>query len=271
MRYGSTLLIGCGLLGLLATSGVRAQDTLASPFSEYFRLSAGLLSASSETELRLDGDDGTPGTAVSGEDDLGLRDKSNMGDVEMEIRIRERHRLRLNYFRIDRSAVQTIDRDIQFGDDLFEAGDEVESRLDWREFSITYGYTFLRRERFEVYGTFGLHLTEVSAAGEVDADDIREKENGVFPIPAIGAGTLVRISDRFHFEARGDYLQVSYEEIEGTMLDLRGSVVYRFNRNLALGGAYVFTQREAMSEEVGESGSFDLRHSGPELFLRITF
>ena len=271
MRDGSALLASCALVGVLATQGARAQEPLMSPTEDYFRLTAGLLSAGSETELRLDADDGTQGTVVSGEDDLGLRDKSDMGDVEMEIRIRERHRLRLNYFRIDRSAVQTIDRDIQFGDDLFDAGDQVESRLDWREFSITYGYTFLRRERFEIYGTFGLHLTEVSAAGEVDADDIREEENGVFPIPAIGAGTLVRISDRFHFEGRVDYLDVSYEDIEGTLLDLRGSVVYRFNRNLALGGAYVFTQREATSEEIGESGLFDLRHSGPELFLRITF
>ena len=271
MRGGSTLLTGCALLGMLAAQSASAQETLVSPFEEYFRLSAGLLSASSETKLRLDADDGTPGTVVSGEDDLGLRDQSEMGDVEIELRIRERHRLRLNYFRIDRRASQTIDRDIQFGDDLFNAGDQVESQLDWREFSITYGYTFLRRERFEIYGTFGLHLTEVSAAGEVDADDIREEEQGTFPIPAIGAGTLIRISDRFHFEARADYLQVSYEDIEGTLLDLRGSVVYRFNRNLALGGAYVLTQREATSEETGDSGLFDLRHSGPELFLRVTF
>jgi hypothetical protein len=271
MRDASTLLMSCALLGVLATGAVQAQEPLDSPFAEYFRLSAGLLSAGSETELRLDADDGTPGTVVSGEDDLGLRDKSEMGDVEMEIRIRERHRLRLNYFRIDRSASQVIDRDIQFGDDLFEAGDQVESKLDWREFSITYGYAFLRRERFEIYGTFGLHLTEVSASGEVDADDIREEENGVFPIPAIGAGTLIRISDRFHFEGRVDYLEVSYEDIDGTLLDFRGSVVYRFSRNFSLGAAYVFTQREATSEEVGDSGFFDLRHSGPELFLRITF
>jgi hypothetical protein len=271
MRDGSTRLITCALLGLLAAQDASAQDSIGSPFADYFRLSAGLLSASSETELRLDADDGTPGTVVSGEDDLGLRDKTEMGDVELEIRIRERHRLRLNYFRVDRSAVETIDRDIQFGNDLFDAGDQVESRLDWREFSITYGYAFLRRERYEIYGTFGLHLTEVKAAGEVGADDIREEESGTFPIPSIGAGTLIRISDRFHFEGRVDYLKVSYQDLDGTMLDFRGSVLYRFSRNLALGGAYVFTQREATSEDVGDSGFFDLRHSGPELFLRVTF
>ena len=271
MRDGSMLLMSCALAGVLATHGARAQDRLVSPFEDYFRLTAGLLSASSQTEMRLDADDGTPGTVVSGEDDLGLREKGEMGDVELEIRIRERHRLRFNYFRVDRSGSQIIDRQIEFGNDTFDAGDLVESQLDWREFSITYGYTFLRRERYEIYGTFGLHLAEVLAAGEVSADDIREEESGTFPIPALGAGTLVRVNDRFHIEARVDYLSVGYQDIEGELLDLRGSVLYRFNRNLALGAAYVFTKREATSEDVGDSGFFDLRHDGPELFLRITF
>jgi hypothetical protein len=263
--------MSCVLVGVLASHGARAQDTLVSPLEDYFRLTAGLLSASSQTEMRLDADDGTQGTLVSGEDDLGLREKGEMGDVELELRIRERHRLRFNYFRIDRSGSQVIDRQIEFGDDTFDAGDLVESQLDWREFSITYGYTFLRRERFEIYGTFGLHLAEVTAAGEVDADDIREEESGTFPIPAVGVGTLVRISDHFHVEARGEYLTVSYEDVHGELLDLRGSVLYRLNRNLAFGAAYVFTKREASSDDVGDSGFFDLRHDGPELFLRITF
>ncbi len=271
MRDVASWLMGCALLGVLATSGARAQEGLVSPLEDYFRLTAGLLSASSETELRLDADNGTPGTVVSAEDDLGLRDQSEMGDVELELRIRERHRLRFNYFRLDRSASQTIDRQIQFGDDVFDAGDLVDSRLDWREFSVTYGYTFLRHARYEIYGSFGVHLAEVRAVGEVDADDIGEEENQTFPIPAIGAGTLVRISDHFHCEARVDYLSVSYEDIDGTLLDLRGSVVYRFNRNLALGAAYVLTKREATSEDIGDSGFFDLHNDGPELFLRVTF
>jgi hypothetical protein len=271
MRDGSALLMSCALVGVLATHGAHAQDALASPFEDYFRLSAGLLSATSQTEMRLDADDGTLGTVVSGEEDLGLREQSEMGDVELELRIRERHRVRFNYFRIDRSASTIIDRQIQFGNDTFDAGDLVESQLDWREFSISYGYTFMRRDHFEIYGTFGLHLAEVRAAGEVDADDIREEESGTFPIPAVGVGTLVRVSDRFHVEARAEYLSVSYEDVHGELLDMRGSVLYRFNRNLSLGAAYVFTKREATSEDVGDSGFFDLRHDGPELFMRITF
>lgn len=271
MRKSQWLLAGCVFAGMLTLNTASAQEEIASPFEDHFRLTAGLLSANSDTELRLDADDGTPGTLVSAETDLGLRDQSEQADVEVEMRIRERHRLRFNYFRLDRSAVQAIDRQILFGDETFDASDLVESRLDWREFSITYGYTFLRTERFELFGSFGVHLVEMSAQGEVAADDIREEETEAAPIPALGLGTLVRFSDRFHFEARVDYLTANVDEFDGTVLDVRAGLLYRFNRNLAVGVAYMLMEREGNSADIGDSGHLSLRNSGPELFLRVAF
>ncbi len=271
MRDLHGLLACCALTGVFVAQSAGARESLVSPLEEHLRLTAGLLSATTQTDFRLDADDGTLGTDVSAEDDLGLRDQSEMGDVELELRIRERHRVRFNYFRLDRRATTTIARQIQFGNNVFDPGDVADSRLDWREFSVTYGYTILRRARYEIYGSFGLHIAEVGAAGEVDADNIREEQNESFPLPAVGAGTLVRITDRFHAEARVGYLSVNYEDLDATIIDLRGAVLYRFNRNLALGAAYVFTEREGTSEDVGDSGHFELRNDGPELFLRVTF
>ena len=165
-----------------------AQETIGSPFNDHFRLTAALLSATADTELRLDADDGTPGTLVSAEDDLGLADRGEFADIEAEVRIRERHLVRFNYFRLDRAATTTIARDIQFGNDTFAAGDEVESTLDLREFTATYAYRFLRQPRFEMYGSFGIHLTELVAAGRVRARNLREDEREVVPLPALGLG-----------------------------------------------------------------------------------
>lgn len=271
MREAQWLLAGCVLAGLCLARAAHAQEEIASPFEDHFRLTSGLLSTSTETELRLDADDGTPGTLVSGESDLGLREQSEQADVEAELRIRERHRVRFNYFRLDRSAAKVIERQIQFGNDVFDVNDLAETSLDWREFSVTYAYTFLRRESFEVYGSFGIHLLEARAQGEVSAEDIREDEAEAAPIPALGIGTLIRFSDRFHFEGRVDYLDVSIDEFTGTLLDLRGAVLFRFNRNLAVGAAYVLMQREGTSEDADDSGIFNLHNSGPELFLRVAF
>jgi hypothetical protein len=265
------LLAGCALVSVLSLGTANAQDEIVSPFEDHFRLTVAFLSMSSETELRLDADDGSQGTLVSAEADLGLREQSEQADVEAELRIRERHRIRFGYFRLDRSAAKTIDRQILFGNEVFDAGDLVESRLDWREFSITYGYTFLRTAHFELYGSFGLHLVEMSAQGEVAADDIREEESEAAPIPALGLGTLVRFSDRFHGEARVDYLTANVDQFDGTVLDARAAVLYRFNRNLAVGAAYMLMEREGNSEDIGDSGHFSLKNSGPELFMRVAF
>lgn len=265
------LLASCALIGLLATQGAGAQEELASPLEDHFRLSAGVLSTTSDTELRLDADDGTPGTLISAEDDLGLRERSEQADVELELRIRERHRLRFGYFRLDRRAARTIDRQILFGDEVFTVSDVVHSRLDWREFGVTYAYTFLRRARSEIYGSFGLRLIEVGASGQVPAENIREEENEAAPIPALGVGTQLRMTDRFHFEARAEYLEADVDEFDGTLIDLRAALLYRFNRNLALGAAYMLTEREANSADVGDSGRFQLRNDGPILFIRVAF
>ena len=166
-----------GALSFLFLAGPgQAQEAIDTPFNDHVRLTAGLLSATADTELRLDADDGTTGTPVSGEDDLGLADRGEFADIEAEVRIRERHFVRFNYFRLDRAATTTITRQIQFGNDTFEPGDEVETTLDLREFTATYAYRFVRKPRFELYGSFGLHLTEFVAEGRVRARGLREDE-----------------------------------------------------------------------------------------------
>lgn len=268
IRAGAPL----GVLGLLLLGGPgQAQETIDTPFNDHIRLTAGLLSATADTELRLDADDGTPGTPVSAEDDLGLSDRGEFADVEAEVRIRERHFVRFNYFRLDRSATTTITREIQFGNDTFEPGDAVESSLDLREFTATYAYRFLRKPRFELYGSFGIHLTELIAAGRVQARDLREDERDVAPLPALGLGAEVGFTNRIYMSVFVDYLQANVNDFEGEILDARITALYRFTRNLSAGLGYFLLERTVDSFDLDDSGHFKLTDSGGELFLRMSF
>lgn len=268
IRAGAPL----GVLGLLLLGGPgQAQETIDTPFNDHVRLTAGLLSATADTELRLDADDGTPGTPVSAEDDLGLADRGEFADVEAEVRIRERHFVRFNYFRLDRNATTTITREIQFGNDTFEPGDAVESSLDLREFTATYAYRFLRKPRFELYGSFGIHLTELLAAGRVQARDLREDERDVAPLPALGLGAEVGFTNRIYMSVFVDYLQANVNDFEGEILDARITALYRFTRNLSAGLGYFLLERTVDSFDLDDSGHFKLTDSGGELFLRMSF
>jgi hypothetical protein len=269
---GIRALAPIGALSFLFLAGPgQAQEAIGTPFNDHVRLTAGLLSATADTELRLDADDGTTGTPVSGEDDLGLADRGEFADIEAEVRIRERHFVRFNYFRLDRSATTTITRQIQFGNDTFEPGDEVESTLDLREFTATYAYRFVRKPRFELYGSFGLHLTEFVAEGRVRARGLREDESEVAPLPALGLGAEVAFTNRIFMSAFVDYLQASVDDFEGEILDARITALYRFTRNLSAGLGYFLLERKVDSFDPDDSGHFRLTDSGAELFLRMSF
>lgn len=261
-----------GALSFLFLAGPgQAQEAIDTPFNDHVRLTAGLLSATADTELRLDADDGTTGTLVSGEDDLGLADRGEFADIEAEVRIRERHFVRFNYFRLDRAATTTITRQIQFGNDTFEPGDEVETTLDLREFTATYAYRFVRKPRFELYGSFGLHLTEFVAEGRVRARGLREEEHEVAPLPALGLGAEVAFTNRIFMSAFVDYLQANVDDFEGEILDARITALYRFTRNLSAGLGYFLLERKVDSFDPDDSGHFRLTDSGAELFLRMSF
>src|SRR5471032_627884 len=58
----------------------------------------------------------TPGTSISMEDDLGLTPDVHQGRVEFIFRMRERHRLRVDMWEINRNDVSAPTKNIVFGD-----------------------------------------------------------------------------------------------------------------------------------------------------------
>jgi hypothetical protein len=261
----------CVTFVLLATAAARAQDKLGRPQDEHFRMSAGVFAADTVTELRLDNDAGDLGTEIAAELDLGLRDHSDSGDVEVETRIRERHRVRFGYFKIDRNASKQLERQIEFGNDVYEIDDVVESTFDMRNFGVTYSYDVLRVDRATAGASFGINLVDITASAAVPARNIREDESRAGPSPVVGVHALVRITRRFHTELRAEYMQLNIDDFEGSVTGLFGAIVCRFNRNLGLGVGYKLLETEVDSNRVGETGNFRIENSGGVAFLRVAF
>lgn len=270
MKLAVRLMTGVWVLSCAAPLTF-AQNPLGSPNDERFRLSAGVFSVDSETDVRLDANNGTQGTAVNAEDDLGLRDHSEVGDVEVETRIRERHRVRFDYFKLDRTASQALARQIQFGNDVYQPGDIVESGIDMRNFGVTYMYELARKDRFIFAWGLGINLVELNAAAEVRARRIAEEESRSGPGPVVGIQTLIRITPRIHAELRAEYMELHASDFRGSISNLHGAVVYRFNRSLGVGLGYTQLEIDIKSEVVGDSGRFKIGSSGGVAFVRVTF
>jgi hypothetical protein len=252
------------------------KGVIASPITDRFALRVMYFAPSAETFMRLDPESSSvQGTELLAEDDLGLEDKPSQARVEMIFRMRERNRLRVDFYKLTRYGDMVLNRPIAFGDEVFNVNDRVQTLLDWRELGLTYTRSILYRERFEIGVGLGIALVEAKARGEVRSRNIREEEDGVGPYPTFALDATWRISSRWSLNLRGQSFTVNRNDVEATKSDYHGDVQYRWRRNFTVGLGYSSLKVQAdvlPNGEVGrQTGRLDQDISGPELFLRASF
>ena len=247
------------------------RPDIASPVSDYFYVRGGYFMPKATTTLRLDSGIGTPGTVLSGEDDLGLSDAPDQGSAEFMIRMRERNRLRVNFLQLDRDSRVDLTRNINFGDQVFLLDDRVATLLDWRMISMTYTYSIFKRERFELGAGLGVHVLVAEARGSVPARNQRERATGAGVFPTIAADAAFRISKRWAVAARGQQFSTKVGGFDGSISDYHLDVQYRMRRNFAIGLGYTATKVNVEVTDSDFPGLFDIDVKGPEIFLRASF
>lgn len=245
----------------------------ASPITDRFALRVSYFHPSVDTFLRLDNSDtGRPGTNLNVEDDLGLDDSASMFRAEMIIRLRERNRLRVDYFKTTRYGDQILTKTINFGDNTFFVNDRTQTKLDYRALGLTYTRSVLYFDRFELGVGLGISLLEGHAQGQVVARNIREKQDGVAPYPTLALDTTWRISKRWSFNARAQTFTAHLTDFTGSLSDYHGDIQYRWRRNFAFGLGYTSLRIRAESRDLdNQPGKFNQDIKGPEFFIRASF
>jgi hypothetical protein len=223
------------------------------------------------TTFQFDRARGVPGTRLSGEDDLGLDDRIDQGRLEVDMRMKKRHHLRVDFFKLSRFKQQPLAEDIDFGDFTFPAGTTFRSNLDWRVFTIAHSYSFFTKERWEMGGGLGIHIIQVQAEGGQPGTLNKEKDSKVGIFPTLGINGAFRISKRWSVTARGNYFSASPDDFEGSMADYHADIQYRMRKNFAFGLGYTKLATHLRVDDADEPILFDLDVSGPELFFRVSF
>lgn len=262
----------------------RASDTLkppkkhasSSPITDRFALRVLYWPTSITTDLRLDQRNGTTGTELSAENDLGMKDSKSEGRAELMFRLRERNRLRVDYMKLARTGDTVLNKTINFGNQTFLVNDRTQTLLEWRQLTFTYSRSVFYTDRFEAGLGLGISVIEARSRGEVTARNIREHQEAVGAFPTIALDTTWRVSKRWSLNLRGQRFNTSVNRFTGSLADYHGDVQYRWRENLALGLGY---SRMHQLVDVGRdnaqpgdlTGRFDQSIRGPELFLRASF
>ena len=245
-----------------------------SPITDHFYIRGTFYDPQVRTHFRIDPSQAAPGmtgTPVNGENVLGLPNRLRQGRVEFMFRLRERSKVRVDYFEADRSGSKVLANDVVFGNQTFAAGQRTRTSLDWRQFDITYGYSLVRNDRFEVGTGLGIYFLQVDAIGEVPAQKQRQEVTAGTPFPALPLDLTWRISSRWAATARGAYLKATLSGFRGWYADLHEDIQYRWNPNFAIGLGYSAIRTSLTRRGGSFPGAFAMSISGPEAFVRFSF
>jgi hypothetical protein len=248
-------------------------DDYLSPTDERVRLSLGVEHVSNATNLRLDSTGGLPGTALNAESALGLDSSDFEPKFQAMVRVGERHRLRFDYFSLDRTGYTTLTNPIVFRDAVLQPGDPVQTNLSLRTLGITYEYSFIHRQRFELAASFGINDTDLSARARVTTQTrhVNQTEDQAGPLPTLGLDSTYVLSKRFYVDARAQYFKLAVDHLTGTVSFYEFAALYRYRANISFALGYTGARADVASRPTKTSGYFDLDSRGPEAFVRIAF
>jgi hypothetical protein len=248
-----------------------------SPITDHFYVRGTFFNPAVTTTLRVDASAPGPnlpnpvGTVVNGERDLGLDSRIPQGRIEIMFRLRERNKLRVDYFETNRRADHVLSQQILFGDQTFEVGDRTSTSVDWRTFGLTYTYSFIRTDRIELGTGIAVHFLEADAIGAVPARGLRQEVSGSGAFPTIPLDFTWRISQRFAFTARGQYFRASVNNFQGSVGDYHSDLQYRWKANFSLGAGYSIMKSFLSVNDANFPGLFRLNVRGPEAFFKVSF
>ena len=236
---------------------------------------AAFYSPTIQTNVRIDptinAAPGTTGTPVNAERDLGLPARMHQGRVEFMFRMRDRNKLRVEYYEADRNGNQVLANGIVFGNQNFGAGQLVESEIDWRSFGLTYTYSFIRNDSLEIGTGLGIFALQTYALGSIPATGQSQSESAAEPLPTLPLDFTWAISRRFALTGRANYLKATVSGVDGSFLDMHGDLQYRWKSSFAIGLGYTRMHISLNDKDGNPPGMVSLNFNGPEAFLRFSF
>lgn len=246
----------------------------ASPITDHFYIRAAYFPAKFNTNFRVDPSNapaGTTGTPVNAENDLGLDHRQHKGRVEFMFRMRERSKVRVDYYESYRSGNQVLANDVVFGNETFPAGQTAVTEFDLQQFDITYTYSFIHNSHFELGTGLAAYFLQLDVIGQVPAQNLRQEVSGATPFPALPLDLTWCVSSRWAATARAAFLKVNHHDTSARYWDNHADIQYRWVPNFVVGAGWSSIRIDLTHVGGSFPGVVNMTINGPELFVRFSY
>jgi hypothetical protein len=240
-----------------------------------FSVSAGIFVPLSNTQLEVGSEDGSFGTTIDLEDDLGFKQTTSSFVGNLQWRASRRSRFDLNYFQINRKSSYTTKKDIEFKDTTFPANSSLNASTNSAIFQFSYGYAFFLNPRFEAGLAIGAHIVGSKVGmGIANSGGSTGKETDydfTAPLPDIGIWGGYGIGKQWAVNGAFNYLSLTVGDIKGRILSYNVGVTYDILKNFSATLMYAGLNFNVDLTKDHYKSYFKWGYNGPALTINYAF
>ena len=181
-----------------------------------------------DTNIRLDSDTLGVGTEFNLESDANVDKNKTEARLEGHVRFGRRHRIDYGTVFFRRSATKTLDRQIQFGDVVFNLNADVMTEFKNDVIKLAYRYDIVNRPAWDLGLSFGISAfvidTSIAVIGGGGGMASAESEDFIAPIPVLGLHADVRLAKKWYLRTSGEFFDVQVDDQKGSLTDYRAAV-----------------------------------------------
>lgn len=264
--------IWSGTLGLAYNADIfqsREYDGSA-PDVLQFDLKVGAFQDHIDSKVTRDTSDGVPGFEVDIEKILGAPGEKTVLQLDGTMRLGHYHRLEMGFFELTRDAAVILENDLNFGDEIFVAGTEVDSRINAKSLAVSYGYSLIRDAQKEFGIMAGVHFTgfETTIASTTGQ---AERSKAETPLPVLGAFASFFLLEKLTFNAKLQIFRTDFDSYEGSQNYATLDLQRRIGDSFSVGLGYSYFSMKLTSSDSNVNGYLRVRHHGPVAFFTAGF
>jgi hypothetical protein len=244
---------------------------------ELFIFQLGYFLPSFDTNLRVDNANISRGDDVNLEKDLGYEHNETTILGSVTWRISERNRLSLGYFAFHRNGHRSLEKEISIGDEVYPIGAELDSSIHLTVIPISYSYSFLKTDTWEVAGTAGLQWSTITfdATGSTSlggsGSDARVRADALAPLPLIGVDANYYVAPRWTIGGNvGVFtykIGASNMAFQGTIINATVNTDWWFSNYVGAGAAINWFSFNVNVDSSKWDGKFNYQYLGPQIYL----
>lgn len=266
-------LIGIALAAIAlaaAATPVAAQVPLHPALEDRWTFGVGFFFPSTTTQAQLISNATGLGTSVDFEDTFDMDRSKTVPTFYARWRINPRWRIDAEYFQLNRSSERVIDRQINWGDQVFPVNTSIQSTFDFSDLRVSGGYSFFRTPDKEVGVGLGLHMAwyDVSLRSPATSG---EGQDVLAPLPVLSLYGNFALTDRWAMGTRLDRFSLNYDKFSGGLTSLALDVQYQPFKHVGFLFGYrgLIIRAEVEGDRV--TGKFRQTFQGPVLAMNVSW